>query len=103
MAEVGTVYDAVPAVRTPADILPAADDDVADPTPGPLTTNKWLVASVIDNAADVVAQIFAEAGRRDPTHARTPIALVDDNNHQINRITAEAQAPDLRNQRQGHS
>jgi hypothetical protein len=95
MAEVGAVYDAVPAVRTPADILPAADDDVADPTPGPLTTNKWLVASVIDNAADVVAQIFAEAGRRDPTHARTWIALVDGNNHQINRITAEAQARDV--------
>jgi hypothetical protein len=73
MAEVGTVYDAVPAVRTPADILPAAD--ALEPAPGPRTTNKWLVASVIDNAADVVAQIFAEAARRDPTHARTWIAL----------------------------
>jgi hypothetical protein len=93
MAEVGTVYDAVPAVRTPADILPAAD--ALEPAPGPRTTNKWLVASVIDNAADVVAQIFAEAARRDPTHARTWIALVDGNNHQINRITAEARAHDV--------
>ncbi len=33
--------------------------------------------------------------RRDPTHARTWIALVDGNNHQINRITAEAQARDV--------
>jgi len=82
MAEVGAVYDAVPAVRTPTDILPAAD--AAEPAPGPRTTNKWLVASVIDNAADVVAQIFAEAQRRDPQHARTWIALVDGNNHQIN-------------------
>ena len=95
MAEVGTVYDAVPAVRTPADILPAATTTDAEPAPGPATTNKWLVASVVDNAADVVAQIFAEAGRRDPTHTRTWIALVDGNNHQINRITAEAQARDV--------
>ena len=101
MAEVGTVYDAVPAVRTPADILPAttttgADADAdAEPAPGPATTNKWLVASVVDTPADVVAQIFAEAGRRDPTHTRTWIALVDGNNHQINRITAEAKARDV--------
>ncbi len=93
MAEVGAVYDAVPAARTPADILPAADG--AEPAPGPRTTNKWLVASVVDNAADVVAQIFAEAGRRDPTHARTWVALVDGNNHQINRITAEAATRDV--------
>ncbi len=93
MAEVGAVYDAIPAVRTPTDILPATD--AAEPAPGPRTTNKWLVASVVDNAADVVAQIFAEAGRRDPTHARTWIALVDGNNHQINRITAEAKARDV--------
>ncbi|MGH3612978.1 MAG: hypothetical protein ACRDRK_10365 [Pseudonocardia sp.] len=89
IAEVGAVYDAVPAARTPADILPAADNDVAEPTPGPRTTNKWLVASVVDNTADVVAQIFAETGHRDPTHARTWVTLVD-GNHQINQITAEA-------------
>ena len=95
MAEVGTVYDATPAVRTPADILPATGDEPADPAPGPLTRNKWLIASVVDNAATVVGQIFAEAQRRDPTHARTWIALVDGNNHQINRIAAEAQARDV--------
>jgi len=94
MAEVGAVYDAVPAVRTPADILPATKDQ-REPAPGPVTKNKWLHASVVAGAASVVAQIFAEAQRRDPTHARTWIALVDGNNHQINRITAEAQARDV--------
>lgn len=94
MAEVGTVYDATPAVRGPTDILPASDDQ-HDPAPGPVTTNKWLVASVVDDAASVVGQIFAEAQRRDPTHARTWIALVDGNNHQINKITAEAKARDV--------
>ncbi len=39
-----------------------------------------------------MAQIFDEAERRDPDHARTWVALVDGNNHQINRIHAEAAA-----------
>jgi len=99
MAEVGAVYDITPAVRTPADILPATGGagggSGAEPAPGPLTTNKWLVASVVDNATSVVAQIFAEAQHRDPTHTRTPVALVDGNNHQINRITAQARARDV--------
>jgi len=95
MAEVGTVYDATPAARTPADILPTAAEDEREPAPGPVTKNKWLLASVVEGAASVVAQIFAEAQRRDPHHTRTWIALVDGNNHQINRITAEAKARDV--------
>ncbi len=91
MAEVGAVYDATPAARIPTDILPTTDDQ-HERAPGPVTTNKWLTASVVDDAASVVGHIFAEAQRRDPTHSRTWIALVDGNNHQINRITAEAQA-----------
>ncbi|MDN5859355.1 MAG: ISKra4 family transposase, partial [Pseudonocardia sp.] len=35
---------------------------------------------------------FDEAQRRDPTHTRTWVALVDGNNHQIDRINAEARA-----------
>ena len=92
MAEVGTVYDASPAPRTLADILPATDDHRAHAAPGPVTNNKWLTASVACDAAQVVGQIFAEAERRDPDHARTWVALVDGNNHQIDRITAEARA-----------
>jgi len=95
MAEVGAVYDITPRPRTPIDIFPTTSDDGAPPTPSPLTTNKWLVASVVEGAAAVVDQIFVEAGRRDPTHTRTWIALVDGNNHQIERILAEAQARDV--------
>jgi len=90
MAEVGAVYDASPAPRTSPDILPANQDQRARAAPGPATSNKWLTASVVDDAAQVVAQIFDEAERRDRDHARTWIALVDGNNHQIDRITAEA-------------
>ena len=38
----------------------------------------------------MVGRVFDEADRRDPTHIRTWIALVDGNNHQIDRIQAEA-------------
>jgi hypothetical protein len=92
MAEVGTVYDAAPAPRTAADVLPATDDQRATATPGPVAKNKWLTASVVNTAAEVVAEIFDEADRRDPDHKRDWVALVDGNNHQIDRITAEATA-----------
>lgn len=91
MAELGTVYDLTPAPRIPADIFPDPDDDEARP-PVPTPSNKWLVASVVDDAASVVGQIFDEACRRDPDHARTWVALVDGNNHQLDRIRSEAAA-----------
>jgi hypothetical protein len=53
-----------------------------------------LTASVVADAATVVADIFDEADRRDPNHARDWVALVDGNNHQIQRIRAEAAARD---------
>jgi len=89
MAEVGTVYDAAPMVRTAADVLASGDEPRA---PAPRATNKWLTASVVDDAAHVLSALFAEAERRDPTHARTWVALVDGNNHQIDRLHAEAKA-----------
>jgi hypothetical protein len=89
MAAVGTVYDTTPAARTVADIFP---DDGHQPEPGPKTKNKWLTASVVDDTATVVSQLFAEADRRDPNHKRTWVALVDGNNHQIDRIEAETKA-----------
>jgi len=90
VAEVGSVYDTAPVPRTPDDIMPAADD--RDRKPAPTAHNKWLVASVVEDAAAVVSRVFDEAERRDPDHRRTWIALVDGNNHQIDRIQAEARA-----------
>jgi hypothetical protein len=60
--------------------------------PGPTAASKWLTASVVEDAATVVAQVFDEAQRRDPTHARRWVALVDGANHQLDRIEAEAKA-----------
>ena len=90
MAEVGAVYDITPISRCPADVLPGDDTQREEATAGPSARNKWLTASVVDDAATVVTAIFDEADRRDPNHQRTWIALVDGNVHQILRIQAEA-------------
>ncbi|MCA1680445.1 MAG: ISKra4 family transposase [Actinobacteria bacterium] len=92
IAEVGAVYEAAPAPRTKADVLPEDEQQRAGAIPGPVAKNKWLCASVVENAAEVVSQIFDEAERRDPLHERTWVALVDGNNHQIDRIKAEARS-----------
>jgi len=83
MAEVGSVYDARPVPRTPDDVLASAHDGGNVARPAPRARNKWLMASVVEDAAAVVSQVFNEAKRRDPDHRRTWIALVDGNNHQI--------------------
>lgn len=90
MAEIGAVYDATPAPRTPADILASTTPADDQPAPGPVASNKWLCASVVSDAAVVIARVFDEAQRRDPKHRRTWVALVDGNSHQIQRIKYEA-------------
>jgi len=103
LAEVGAVYDAAPVPRGPTDVLPATtpepahgpgQDSSGDQTgrarTGPVATGKWLTASLVRDTAEVVADLFDEAERRDPHHDRTLVALVDGNNHQIDRISTEA-------------
>jgi len=93
MAEVAAVYDVTPVVRAPDDII-GRDDDAQRPE-APKAKNKWLTASVVDDAAEVIGAAFDEACRRDPAHERTWVALVDGARHQIDRIKAEAKARDL--------
>ena len=90
MAEIVTVYELAPEPRTPADILPDPDKPPAALTARPKPQNKWLKASVTDDARTVIAEMFNEVDRRDPDHQRTSVALVDGNNHQIDRIKREA-------------
>ncbi len=94
MAEVGTVYTAVPVPRAASDVLASGHD--AGPKEAPKARGKWLTASVVDDAASVVAVVFDEAERRDPAHDRSWVALVDGNNHQIDRILAEAARRDVK-------
>ncbi|MGH3452467.1 MAG: ISKra4 family transposase, partial [Haloechinothrix sp.] len=90
LAEVGAVYDLVPVARTPGDILASKAGDT--PPPAPKAKAKWVTVSVAENAATVIGKVFDEAERRDPGHARTWVALVDGNSHQIDRIQKEATA-----------
>jgi hypothetical protein len=92
MAEVGTVYDATPVPRTPADIMADHSGCSAEVAQSPTATGKWLVASVVEDAPTVVAKVFDEAERRDPTHARTWVGLVDGNKPQITAIAKQARA-----------
>jgi hypothetical protein len=89
MAEVGAVYDIAPLARSASDVMPGDD---AEHQVAPAAKNKWLTASVIEDAADIVSRVFDEAERRDSGHDRAWVALVDGNNHQIDRIRAEARA-----------
>ncbi len=92
MAEVGAVYDVAPAPRNPTDIIGGEGQEKA---PAPKAKNKWLTASVVTDAAEVISSVFDEAERRDPGHDRTWVALVDGNRHQIQRIQAEAATRDV--------
>ncbi len=91
LAEVGAVYDLTAAPRRATDVIGPPDPDTPS-VPTPTAKNKWLTASVVDNAKEVVAAVFDEAERRDPDHQRRWVALVDGNNHQIERVEAEAAA-----------
>jgi len=93
MAEVAAVYDVTPVIRVPGDVI-GRDDDAQRPE-APKAKNKWLTASVVNDAAEVIGAGFDEACRRDPAHERTWIALVDGARHQIDRIKVEAKARDV--------
>ena len=90
-----------PAIATP-EHLECCDDEWNPPRhnaskwgqfrPSYPAKNKWLTASVVEDAAEVVGRLFDEAERRDPNHKRRWVALVDGNNHQVDRIGAEAKA-----------
>jgi hypothetical protein len=91
MAELGGVYDAAPAPRTPADVITRPGRPAAGRAAGPKAEAKWLTGSVADDTGTVVAAVFDEAERRDPGHHRPWSALVDGNNAQIEAFRAEAE------------
>ncbi len=92
-AELVCVADIPPVPRTAGDILAAlfptpgnTGDKPARARPGPVAEGKTLFASVKAPIAQVVADGFVEAARRDPEHTRSWYAIVDGNNTQIEAI-----------------
>jgi len=90
MAEVGAVYTVDPVPRTPEDVM--AHSSGTTPKQAPQAAHKWVTASVVDDAAAVIADVFDQAALRDPGQRCDWVALVDGNRHQIDRITTEAKA-----------
>jgi hypothetical protein len=96
IAQAGAVFDVIPPEepRTPEQVMGRAP---GQPAPeGPRAVNRWYIADITASCAQAIARLFGEAERRDPGRARTWIALVDGNNHQIDVITAEAAARDVK-------
>jgi hypothetical protein len=96
MAVVTAVYDAAPAVRGPADVMPTGATERSTRRPGPKAVNREVDASIVDSTAPMTRRLFDRAQQRDPNHLRRWIVLVDGNNHQIDRIKAEAHARSVR-------
>jgi hypothetical protein len=93
MATVAAIYDLEPQARS-------VEDVVGDLEPGkkgrrPKPTSKRVFASVRKSARTVIGEVFEEAERRDPTHARRWVALVDGNAHQIAEIKAASAAANV--------
>ena len=90
IAETGAVFDVQPPddPRTPEQILGRAAGQPAPP--GPEAVNRWYTAQIAASRAETIAAVFDQAERRDPGHARTWIALVDGDRHQIDVIQDQA-------------
>lgn len=91
MAVVTAIYDALPAPRTAADILPADAQERAARRPGPKTSGRKVDASLEHSVAPMVASLFDQAESRDPQHLRRWVCLVDGANHQLECLEREAQ------------
>jgi hypothetical protein len=91
MAETGCVFDVIAQ-------QPRTPEQVMRPDPGrgkkeaPRAENRWYACDITAGRDVTIGKIFDEAGRRDPGHARTWIALADGDVHQIGLIRAQAAA-----------
>jgi hypothetical protein len=92
MAVVTAIYDATPAARTAADILPVDATERTNRRPGPRASNRRVNASLKRSTTPMIVDLFDQAERRDPDHRRRWVVVVDGANHQLDQIRAEAKA-----------
>jgi hypothetical protein len=91
MATVTAVYDASAVARTAADVMPSnAAERAGRNREAPRASGREVHASVTTTTTEMISGMFDLAEQRDPGHRRRWIALVDGNNHQIERIEHEA-------------
>ena len=87
MAQLGCVFDVAPAGRTPEQVMASGGGKQA-----PRALRRWYAVDIAADRAGTIRAVFDEAGRRDPRHERTWVALIDGDNHQIEMIRAQAAA-----------
>lgn len=84
MATVAAVYTIAPSVRTPEAVgRRLAPVRAADDARRPRPEHKRVWASLQQTPAQVLAEAFREAAARDPTRAKTWVAVVDGNKPQL--------------------
>lgn len=91
MAVVTAIYDATPAPRGAADILPADATERAARQPGPRAARRRVDASLAHSVAPMVTALFDQAETRDRQRRRRWVVLVDGANHQLDCIRQEAE------------
>ena len=84
MATVTAVYTVEPFVRQPEDVIRVlAPRDEREKVKRPRPQDKRVWASLAKEPLEVLAEAFAEAERRDPSHRKSWVALVDGNATQL--------------------
>jgi hypothetical protein len=91
MAETACVFDVI----VPDE--PRTPEQVMRPDPGaardrPQAVSRWYACDITAGRDVTIGKAFDEAGRRDPDHARTWIALADGDACQLDWIAAQAEA-----------
>jgi hypothetical protein len=87
MAETGCVFDVSPVPRTPEQVMAPSPPGGKD---APRSLNRWYTTDITADRAQTISDVFDQAERRDPGHARTWIALADGDNYQIGLFQAQA-------------
>jgi hypothetical protein len=87
MAETGAVFDIKAVPRTPEQVMAPSPRGGKDT---PKALNRWYTVDIAADRASTVSDVFDQAERRDPGHARTWIALVDGDIHQIGLFQDQA-------------
>jgi hypothetical protein len=91
MAGTGCVFDVIPPEqpRTPEQVMGPGPGTARD---GPRAENRWYACDITAGRDVTTGKVFDAAGRRDPGHARTWIALADGDNYQLGLFQAAAAA-----------
>ena len=91
MAQVASVYNVAPHFRTAEEIAGCVPVDVKKKK-GPRPEDKRVWASLEDEPEQVITEMFKEGEARDPSHAKTCVALVDGNPTQLRLVKEQARA-----------